>query len=346
LNPIELVVIGAGLIGQKHIKFVNASKRCSLAGICDVDPSREALAAEFNVPFYQNVDEMLDRERPDGAIIATPNRLHLVAAEACARHSVHMLVEKPIADTLEDAHRIVNLAEETGVQLLVGHHRRHNPLIQQTRSIVQGGSLGKLVGVSVLWTLRKPDDYFEVTWRRSRPGGGPALINLIHDLDNMRFICGEIRQIQAISSSVVRGFEVEDTLSIALVFENGALGSILVSDAVAAPWSYELNAGENPFYPHIKENCYHFVGTSGALAFPQMERWHYADETKAGWHYPLEKFRHNISYADPLQGQLEHFCRVIKGEETPVVDGPDGTRSLAAVLAVLASAESQRPVTL
>jgi predicted dehydrogenase len=259
LNPIELVIIGTGLIGQKHIKFVNASKRCSLAGICDVDPSREALAAEFNVPFYQNVDEMLDRERPDGAIIATPNRLHLVAAEACARHSVHMLVEKPIADTLEDAHRIVNLAEEAGVQLLVGHHRRHNPLIQQARSIVQGGSLGKVVGVSALWTLRKPDEYYEVTWRRSRPGGGPALINLTHDLDNMRFICGEIRQIQAMSSSAARGFEVEDTLSLTIAFENGALGSMLVSDTVAAPWSYELNTGENPFYPQVEENCFNMA---------------------------------------------------------------------------------------
>jgi len=334
------------MIGQKHVELVNANKCCSLAGICDVEPSRETLAAEYNVPFYQNIDKMLDRERPDGAIIATPNRLHLAAAEACARHSVHMLVEKPIADTLEDAHRIVNLAKEAGVQLLVGHYRRHNSLIQQTRSIIQGGVLGKLVGVSVLWTLRKPDDYFDVTWRRSRPGGGPALINLIHDLDNMRFICGELRQIQAIASSAVRGFEVEDTLSIALAFENGALGSILVSDAVAAPWSYELNTGENPFYPQVGENCYYFVGTLGALAFPRMERWSYADETNAGWQYPLEKSRHHVPYTDPLQDQLAHFCRVIKGEEKPMVDGSDGTRSLAAVLAVLASAESLSPVIL
>jgi predicted dehydrogenase len=257
-----------------------------------------------------------------------------------------VLVEKPIADTLEDAQRIVALATEAGVQLLVGHHRRYNPLVQQARSIVRGGLLGKLVGVSVLWTLRKPDDYFEVTWRRSRPGGGPALINLIHDLDNLRFICGEIRQVQALASSAVRGFEVEDTLSLTIAFENGALGSMLVSDAVVAPWSYELNTGENPFYPQVEENCYHFVGTLGALAFPRMERWRYADEAKAGWQYPLLKSRPDIAYADPLQGQLEHFCRVIEGEEVPVVDGQDGTRSLAAVLAVLASAESQRPVIL
>ena len=77
-----------------------------------------------------------------------------------------------------------------------------------------------------------------------------------------------------------------------------------------------------------------------------MERWHYADETKADWQYPLVKSRPDISYADPLQGQLEHFCRVIEGKEAPVVDGLGGPRSLAAVLAVLASAESQRPVTL
>jgi len=79
-------------------------------------------------------------------------------------------------------------AENADVQHIVGHHRRHNPIVQQVRSVVQSGSLGKLVAVSDLWTLRKPYDYFEITWRRSQPGGGPTLSNLIHEIDNLRFI--------------------------------------------------------------------------------------------------------------------------------------------------------------
>jgi len=343
---IRLAVIGAGLIGQKHARLIQQSESCVLVGVCDVDPSRAALIAELGVPFYESIEELLDREQPDGAIVATPNRLHINAAEACTRHSVHMLIEKPIADTLESAYRIIRFAGDAGVQLLVGHHRRHNPLVQKAREIVQSGALGKLVGVSVLWTLLKPDNYFDAEWRRTRHGGGPALINLIHEIDNLRFICGDILQVQAMSSSAVRSFKVEDTLSITLVFENGALGSILLSDTAAAPWSYELTTGENPDYPQAHENCYHFVGTRGSLAFPQMEQWSYADEARSGWYYPLQKTKHTISYVDPLQSQLEHFCHVIEGGASPIIDGVDGTRSLAAVLAVLASANSQMPISL
>jgi len=146
-----------------------------------VDPSCKAIADDYRIPFYQDLEEMLKREQPDGAIIATPNTMHLANAEVCAKNAVNMLIEKPIADSLDEAYRIIELAENAEIQLVIGQHRRHSPHVQQARSIVQGGSLGKLVAVSVLWTLRKPDDYFEITWRRSKPGGGPALINLIHE---------------------------------------------------------------------------------------------------------------------------------------------------------------------
>ena len=130
-----------------------------------------------------------------------------------------MLVEKPIAHTLEDAERIIACAVAAGVEVLVGHHRRHNPLIEQTRRLIQQGALGKLIGVSVLWTIRKPDEYFvprETIWRTKRPNGGPALINLIHDIDSLRFICGEITQVYAQCSSSIRDFAVEDTLNASL----------------------------------------------------------------------------------------------------------------------------------
>ena len=227
--------------------------------------------------------------------------------------------------------------------MLVGHHRRYNPLIQEARAVVQGGTLGKLVGVSVLWTLLKPADYYQVEWRCRRPGGGPTLINLIHEFDSLRFICGEIGQVYAQSSSAARGFEVEDSLSVALSFENGALGSILASDATPAPWSYEATTGENPLYFRTDENCCHFFGTLGSLAFPRMELWRYADAAHSGWQHPLERSQRPVAAAPPLLAQLEHFCRVIRGEEEPLIDGRDGARSLAVALAVLESSRRRAP---
>ena len=112
------------------------------------------------------------------------------SASPVLKHGVHMLVEKPITDTVAEANALIEAAEAHGVQLLVGHHRRHNRLVQQARDIVQSGRIGDLVGVTAMFSLLKPEDYFQVKWR-SQPGGGPILINLIHDIDNLRFICGE-----------------------------------------------------------------------------------------------------------------------------------------------------------
>ncbi|MCA1371958.1 gfo/Idh/MocA family oxidoreductase, partial [Bradyrhizobium sp. BRP14] len=127
--------------------------------------------------------------------------------------------------------------------------------IKSAREAVTNGKLGQLTAVVGLWLLRKPDDYFEVAWRREA-GGGPLLINLIHDIDNLRFICGEIVEVQALTSNKVRGFAVEDTAALLLRFANGALGTVTVSDATPAPWSWELSSGENPAYPRQDQPCY------------------------------------------------------------------------------------------
>jgi predicted dehydrogenase len=216
--------------------------------------------------------------------------------------------------------------------------------VRKARDLVHGGSLGRLTGVSILWALMKPHEYFDIGWRSKRPGGGPLLINLIHELDSLRFICGEIDEVYARTSSVVRGFEVEDSLSISLHFVNGALGTILASDATPAAWSYEAATGENPSYFHVNENCYYFLGDSASLAFPRMELWRYADEGPKGWTHPMERLNIEVVKADPLKLQLEHFCRVIRGEEAPVVDARDGAKSLALALAVQESARKGIPV--
>lgn len=346
MKPVRLAVIGAGVIGGKHAELIAANGACTLVGVCDVDPSRSRIAEGLEVPFYQDLDDLLDRENPQGAIIATPNGDHASNAEACGRRSVHVLIEKPIADSLDGAGRIVKAADDAGVRVLVGHHRRHSPFIQETRSIVRGGSLGRLVAVSMFWALLKPPEYYDVEWRRRRPGGGPTLINLVHELDSLRYICGEVRQVYAQASSAVRGHDVEDSLSISLSFENGAVGSVLASDATPSPWAYELTTHENPHYSHTDENCYYFVGTQGSLAFPRMEMWGYAKDGEAGWQYPLTKSRRMVVRTDPLTSQLEHFCRVLREGEAPMTDGRDAAKSLSVALAVLESIQRQAPVEL
>ena len=181
-------------------------------------------------------------------IVASPNVLHVAMALDCVERGIPALVEKPVADTVVSARRLCNAVQRSGVPVLVGHHRRHNPIIKTVREQIAGGLIGQLTAVVGLWLLKKPDDYFDVAWRRER-GGGPILINLIHDIDNLRFICGEIAEVQALTSNKVRGFAVEDTAALLLRFANGAIGTVTVSDATPAPWSWELASGENAAYP-------------------------------------------------------------------------------------------------
>ncbi len=343
MDPVKLAVIGAGLIGRKHLEVVSAAAKCELAAVCDAFPGAAAVAEQYGVPFYQDYATMLAEQPLDGAIIATPTNLHAPVGIACAARGVPMLVEKPIAGTLAEGQQLLAAAAKTGVPVLVGHHRRHNPLMQQTRGIIQSGQIGQLVGVTAMFTLLKPADYFDVAWR-TQPGGGPVLINLIHDIDNLRFTCGEIESVYAATSSQARGLAVEDTASITLRFAGGALGSVLVSDATPAPWSYELTSGENPIYPRQAQDCYQFCGTTGSLAFPSLKLWRYANPDAAGWWHPLEEQSLPASLGDALTAQLAHFCRVIRGEAVPLISGEDGLKTLAATLAVLESARRHGPV--
>jgi predicted dehydrogenase len=184
-----------------------------------------------------------------------------------------------------------------------------------------------------VWAVRKPDDYFEAAWRR-RAGGGPILINMIHDIDCLRHLCGEIAEVQAYGSSAVRGFEVEDTAVVAIRFAGGALGTVTLTDAAPSPWGWEAGSGDNPNIAASHENCYRFLGTAAALDFPNLTLWRGAGPEPASWADPLTATRRDRAGHEALPRQLEHFLRVIAGAEAPRIDGRDGLATLAATLAV------------
>ena len=137
-------------------------------------------------------------------------------------------------------------------------------------------------------------------------------------------------------------FAVEDTASLTLHFATGALGSVLVSDTTPSPWSYELTSGENVVYPYTGQDCYHFCGTEGSLAFPSMTIWRYPSDQSAGWYQSIEQTRQiKPLFQPPLEAQLAHFCRVINQQEKPLITGQEGLRTLAVTQAVMESARKK-----
>ncbi len=337
---LRLAVLGAGLIGREHIARIAGSPEASLAAVVDPSPAAAAIAAAHTAPWYPDFATMLAAVRPDGVIVATPNQMHRDHGLAVIAAGIPVLVEKPIADTLEAAEALVTAAEATGVPLLVGHHRRHSKMIRRARAIIESGQLGRIVAVHGFFWLVKPDAYFDVAWRRE-PGAGPVLLNLIHDIDLLRHFCGEVASVQAFGSNAVRGFPVDDSCVVSLRFTSGALGTITVSDTIPAPWSWEQTAGENPAYPRTGEACYQIGGTLGALSIPSLELW--SSESERSWWQPLQRSRVYDTDADPLVEQIAQFCRVIRGAEPPLVPGREGLASLRVIHAIQqAAATGQR----
>ena len=215
---------------------------------------------------------MFERDKPDGVILATPNQLHVTGGLECVAAGVPVIVEKPIGDSVEAATTLVEAGEAAGVPVLTGHHRNYSPIMGKAREIIRSGALGSVVAVVGTALFYKPDDYFEAGggWRR-QPGGGPILLNLIHEVNNLLSLVGDIVRVQAVTSNATRGFPVEDTAAMVFTFANGALGTFLLSDTAASPRSWEQTSQENTSYDsYDDEDCYHIAGTTGSLSVPTM----------------------------------------------------------------------------
>ena len=345
MSKTRIAVAGAGLIGQTHIALAHASASVALSAVVDPSPGAAAVAARHGVPVFASLDALLAQDRPDGIVLATPNALHVPQALQCLDAGLAVLLEKPIAPTVADAQRLVRHA---GIgRVLIGHHRAHSPIMAKARAVVASGQLGRLVSVMGSATFLKPDHYFDDgPWRRE-PGGGPILINMIHEVHNLRILCGEIVAVQAIASQAVRGFAVEDTVAITLQFASGMLGSFMLSDTAASARNWEHTSRENKAYPgYDDEDCYVLSGTNGSLSVPTMRIKSYPGPEGRSWWKPFEVGVVGLVREDPLQRQMEHFGAVVRGEARPLVSAQDGLQNLRVTEAIVAAARSGATVRL
>ncbi|MCK4516513.1 MAG: Gfo/Idh/MocA family oxidoreductase, partial [Spirochaetaceae bacterium] len=218
------------------------------------------------------------------------------------------------------------------------------PLMTAMKGILEREELGRIVGISMIWGMYKPAEYFvEGPWRKE-PGGGPILINIIHEIDNLRYMYGEIESVYAEVSNAARGFEVEDTIGLTLRLKDGAIANILLTDTAPSIWAYEATMGENDHFFPGNGNIYHFFGDQGSIAFPEMLKVSYADGSPRGWQHPLKTEHLDLKSANPYPAQIRHFCNVALGNETPRTTGRDALQSLKVTMGVIKSAKTHRRV--
>ncbi len=341
----RIAVVGAGLIGRAHIQAIRSIDTMTLHALVDPTPAAQNLATQLGVPCHASLQDLLLKDRPDGVIVATPNAMHVPQALACIEAGVPCLVEKPVATTVAEAQQLAAAVKQHPVPVLVGHHRAHSPIMASAREVVRSGRLGRLVGVMGSAVFYKPEAYFADAPWRTQSGGGPILINLIHEIHNLRMLCGEIVAVQAFQSNAMRQFAVEDTVAINLSFANGALGSFLLSDSAACAKSWEQTSQENPSYAtYPDQDCYVVMGTQGSLSIPTMRLHSHGPQQERSWLKPMDVEQVDLHRQDPITLQMAHFDQVVRRLAPPEVSVQDGLANLQVTEAIARAAHSAQAV--
>ncbi len=343
MSQLKLAIVGAGVIGKRHLLASTHLDDFSLVGIADPFPGAQAVAEKYNTQLFETTSEMLRATKPDGVVVATPTEHHLEPTLQSLDAGAHVLVEKPIMSDMQECEQTIAKSQSTGKHVLVGHQRRYYALVNKARELIQQGRIGKLISVSGQWTVRKPDDYYDADWRKKWQAG-PILTNMIHEMDLLRYIAGDITSITAETANTSLNFEKEDVAAMVLRFKNGALGTFLISDQSFSPWSWEHALGENAAIPRTKQNSIKFMGTTGSLEFPNLTLWKSTGD-KCNWSSEFESTELVNEQEDAYIKQLSHFHDVIMGTQPPLVSAADATATLRATLAVYDSAKSGARVT-
>ena len=165
-KKIKLAVIGIGVMGLKHIDAIKKTNRAELIAIVDLKDN--SIIKKINLNFYPSIKDMFKSEKVDGVIIATPNSCHFKDGLEVIKHKCSVLIEKPITIHSKDTKKLISEAKKMRVQILVGHHRRHNPVIHKAKELINNNVLGKVRTVNINCQMFKPDSYFKQSlWKKN-----------------------------------------------------------------------------------------------------------------------------------------------------------------------------------
>ncbi|NYZ76219.1 Gfo/Idh/MocA family oxidoreductase [Candidatus Micrarchaeota archaeon] len=301
LKKIRVGVIGAGAMGQNHIRNYAQIEKVQLVGIADPDPQKAELAKQYGVEFYTDYKELLKKDL-DAVSIVVPTTLHAQVALDAIRSGINVLVEKPIADTVENAEKIISEAKSRNVKLMVGHIERFNPAVKELKRLVDKGVFGDIVAMSAKRV--GPHNH------RIRDVG--IIIDLgIHDIDIMSYLYGE-KVSKVYATAGVANHTKEDHAVIIMKFNNGHSGVIET----------------NWLTPHkIRELT--ITGTKAIAHLDYIK----PDLVIYGNGHEIIK----IEEKEPLRLELEHFVDCVENGNEPMADGESALHALKVALAAVES---------
>lgn len=341
MTPLQFGVIGLRSMGGVHVREIVQHTHARLTAVVDTDEALVRTTAEqHNAQPYTDYRRMLDEQRLDAVVIATPHMLHAPMALDALDAGAHVFVEKPIANRVSEADRMVRLAAERNLVLAVGHNYRTFPGNIMLKRLIDGGQIGPVSRVHWQWLENRPEAYYKrdiwrCTWRHS--GGGVLMNQTSHDLDLFCWLMGAPVEVSAMIGNRGHEHEVEDTAIACIRFDNGAYATVQLSTCSTCL------------------NSRHIWGEDGEIIFQ--------DTRNANVHTP-ETFRlgrYHTSIRETIRtdanvtGQpdvtwedldcsdiesptlLDSFITAIFGDGRPITDGASGLRTLELINAIILS---------
>lgn len=333
----NFAIVGCGHIAKKHAEAIQNIEGANLVAVCDKVPQAMGYYVENNgVKPYQDLKEMLSDPTIDVVNICTPSGLHTSIAVEAAKAKKHVIVEKPIALTLEDANLMIQTCRENNVKLAVVHPNRFRPVVQELKKLMNEGRFGKLshANATVRWN-RNQAYYDQAPWRGTKALDGGVLMNqAIHNLDLLIWIMGDVEEVYSMAATRLRNIEAEDVSTGVVRFKNGALGVV-----EAATTIYPKNLEES--LSIFGETGTAIIGGTNATQFNHLVIESLDDEETNAI---IERVKANPLGKPGHQCIIEDMIEAIKEDREPIVNGEDGKRALQFVLAFYESAETNQKV--
>ena len=339
---INFALVGCGRISKRHSELLGEDQiaGAQLVAVCDKIVSKaKVIADKYSIPVYSCLHDMMKAEKIDVVVVLTESGLHAQHTIELAPYGAHVVVEKPMALTLDDADAMIEACDKHGVKLFVVKQNRFNVPIVQLRKALDQGRFGKLIMGTVRVRWCRPQAYYDQdSWRGTWAYDGGVLTNQAsHHVDLLEWMMGDVESVFAKGKHALADIEAEDTAVVILKFRNGALGVIEATTAIR---------------PKDLEGSISILGETGSVevggfAVNEMKTWNFS-ATLDGDSDVIEKYSVNPPnvYGFGHQAYYEHVVDCLDNDTAQLVDGLQGRKSLELINAIYESSETGKEVAL
>lgn len=339
-RKIKIAVVGCGRISKNHFSSITAFPQdLELVGVCDTDTSvLDTIIETYNVPGFTDLEHMLNNLEFDLAALCTPSGLHAQMAIMCAHHGRNVVTEKPMATRWNDALQMISACDAANIRLFVVKQNRMNATLQLLKRALNEKRFGKihLVHINVFWS--RPQAYYDsAKWRGTWEMDGGAMMNQSsHYVDLLEWLIGPIADVSAMTGTLNRDIEVEDSGVVNIRWRNGALGSMAIT---MLTWPKNLEGS----ITIIGEN-----GTVriGGVAVNDIQIWEFKEKMDYDEKILNASYETTSVYGHGHPLYYKNVIDTLRGEADPATDGREGLKSLEVLIAAYISARDRRIVSL